>query len=259
MNKNISLLLMRVVILVFLILAAAGTTYWYTGFGSNFDYVLLIDGSISMLSDDYKPDRLSAAKEAALNFVDAFPGKVSIALATFTGTTFVKQKLTNEKGDIRDAINKISVEEIGGTAIGEAMVTASNLIFTKKEGNVLILLTDGQNNIGLSPKEAIPYLNDKKILVNTIGIGTPIGGKFIEGSEMVSRLDDGTLKMIATETGGKYYLAEDPDKLKKTFSEIAKSKTKRLSKDLTIPFMLIGLTLLLLEWSLMNTKYRSLP
>ncbi|MBU2640024.1 MAG: VWA domain-containing protein [Nanoarchaeota archaeon] len=259
MSKNISLLLLRFVILSFLILAAAGTTYWYTGKGSSFDYVLLIDGSVSMLASDYEPDRISAAKEAALEFVNYFPGQVKIAVATFTGTTFVKQKLTSDKSDIRKAINQIGIEEIGGTAIGDAMVTASNLLFEKKEGNVLILLTDGQSNVGLNPESAIPYLNDKKILVNTIGIGTPMGASFVEGSDIVSKLNEDTLKMIAIETGGKYFRAEDPAKLKNAFNEIAQSKTKRLSKDLTIAFMLIGLTLLLLEWSLMNTKYRSLP
>ena len=258
MSKNISLLVLRFIILCFLIFAAAGTTYWYTGKGSNFDYALLIDGSVSMLATDYDPDRINAAKNAALDFVNSFSGEVKIAVATFTGTTFVKQKLTSDKGDIRNAINKIGVEEIGGTAIGDAMVTASNLLFEKKEGNVLVLLTDGQSNVGLGPEDAITYLNDKKILVNTIGIGTPMGASFVEGSDIVSRLNEDTLKRIASETGGKYFRAEDPNKLKKAFSDIAQSKTKRLSKDLTISFMIIGLTLLLLEWSSMNTKYRSI-
>ena len=194
-----------------------------------------------------------------MSFVDSFPGVVNIAVATFTGTTFIKQKMTDSKGEIRRAIRGIDVEEIGGTAIGDSMVTASNLLFTKEEGNVLVLLTDGQNNVGLSPEGAIQYLNDKKILVYTIGIGTPIGGRFIQGSDVLSRLKEDTLQNIAVQTGGEYFRAEDADELKKAFSDISRSKTKRLSYNLTIVFMLIGLSLLLLEWSLMNTKYRSLP
>ncbi|MAG52714.1 MAG: hypothetical protein CMH62_02010 [Nanoarchaeota archaeon] len=259
MSKNFSLLILRMVILTFLILSAAGTTYWFTGTGSSFDYAVLIDASVSMLAEDYEPNRLEAAKSAALSFVDAFPGTADIAIATFTGTTFIKQKLTDEKGDIRRAINNINIEEIGGTAIGDSMVTASNLLFERDEGNVLVVLTDGQSNVGIHPDDAIIYLNDKKILVHTIGIGTPTGGSFIQGSDILSKLNEGTLISIAEQTGGKYFRAENPEKLTKAFLDIAKSKTKRLSKNLTISFMLVGLTLLLLEWSLMNTKYRSIP
>jgi Ca-activated chloride channel homolog len=258
-SKNIVLLMMRLLILSFLIFSVAGTTYWYTGQGGSFDYAILIDGSVSMLAEDYDPNRITAAKNAALSFVNSFPGVVNIGIATFTGTTFLKQKLTDNKGDIRRAINRIDIEEIGGTAIGDAMVTSSNLIFERDEGNILIILTDGQSNVGISPKEAVVYLNDKKILVHTIGIGTPLGGKFIEGSDILSKLNEEPLKNIAAQTGGQYFRAEDNDKLKEAFSKIGSSKTQRLNIDLTLPFLSIGLVLLLIEWSLMNTKYRSLP
>ena len=259
MSKNFTLLILRMLILSFLIFSAAGTTYWFTGQGSSFDYVVLIDGSVSMLAEDYAPNRLDAAKNAALAFVDSFPGAVSIGIATFTGTTFVKQKITDNKGDLKRVINRINIEEIGGTAIGDAMVTASNLLFTKDEGNILILLTDGQSNVGVSPEGAITYLNDKKILVYTIGIGTPQGASFVEGSDILSKLNEDTLINVAEGTGGKYFLAEDANELKEAFESISRSKVKRLSKNLTITFMIIGLSLLLLEWTLMNTKYRSIP
>jgi Ca-activated chloride channel homolog len=259
MNKNFSLLILRLFTLTFLIFAAAGTTYWYTGQGSSFDYALLIDGSVSMLSEDYEPNRLESAKKAALKFVDAFPGKVRIGLATFTGTTFIKQKITEDKGEIRKAIEKVQIEEIGGTAMGDAMITASNLLFEKEEGNVIILLTDGQSNVGINPQDAINYLNDKSILVYTVGIGTPLGGNFIEGTDAISKLNEEPLKLIASETGGTYFRAEDSEELEKVFSQIAKSKTKRLSQNLTVSFMLIGVSLLLIEWSLLNSKFRSIP
>ncbi len=259
MSKNVSLLILRIFIITFLILASAGTTYWYTGKGSVFDYAILIDGSISMLADDYNPNRIEAAKTAAISFVDSFPGAPRIGVATFTGTTFIKQKITDNKNDVKKAINDITIEEVGGTAIGDAMVTSSNLLFSQKEGNVLVLLTDGQSNSGLDPFDAVTYLNDKKILVYTIGIGTPEGGRILENVDLVSRLNGETLKTIALETGGKYFRAENLDDLKKAFFDIAKSKTKRLSYNLTITFMLIGLGLLLIEWSLMNTKFRSIP
>tara|TARA_Y100000310_G_C20661572_1_gene805083 strand:- start:277 stop:1179 length:903 start_codon:yes stop_codon:yes gene_type:complete len=258
-SKNFSLLLLRIIIISFLVFSAAGTTYWYTGQGSTFDYAVLIDASVSMLAEDYEPNRIEAAKDAALSFLNSFPGVVNMAVATFTGTTFIKQKMTESKRDLRKAINGIGIEEIGGTAIGDSMVTASNLLFEKEEGNVLVILTDGQSNVGLSPRGAIQYLNEKKILVHTIGIGTPTGGRFIEGSDVLSRLNEEPLMEIASQTGGQYFKVENLEELKDAFSDISKSKVQRLSYNLTISFMLIGLSLLLLEWSLMNTKYRSLP
>jgi Ca-activated chloride channel homolog len=258
-SKNFSLLILRLFIITFLIFSAAGTTYWYVGKGSTFNYALLIDGSISMLAEDYFPTRIEAAKVAAFSFVDFFPGEISMSVATFTGTTFIKQKLTDDKSDLRKAISRIDVEDIGGTAIGDAMITASNLMFDEEEGNVLIILTDGQSNVGVHPEDAIIFLNDKKILVYTIGIGTIEGGEFVEGSGVLSRLNEDVLKNIASGTGGKYFRAENSETLKETFAEISSTKTKRLSEDLTLPFMIIGITLLLVEWSLLNTKYRSLP
>ncbi len=212
-----------------------------------------------MLAEDYLPNRLEAAKGAAKSFVDAFSGQANIGVATFTGTTFIKEKITDNKGDVKDAIEDITIEEVGGTAIGDAMVTASNLLFTKKEGNVLVILTDGQSNVGLHPSDAIAYLDDKKILVYTVGIGTVEGGAFIQGSDIVSRLNEEVLQTIASETGGEYFRADNTNELKEAFSKIAKSKTKRLSYHLSITLMLTGLSLLLIEWSLMNTKFRSIP
>jgi Ca-activated chloride channel homolog len=259
MNKNFSLLFVRLLTLSLFILAAAGTTYWFTGEGSDFNYVILVDGSVSMLAEDYFPNRISAAKEAALVFLESFSGGTDIAVATFTGTTFIKQKMTDDKNKLRSAVKSLNVEEIGGSAIGDAMVTSSNLLFEEDKDNVLIILTDGQNNAGIHPEDAIPFLNDKKILVNTVGIGTPIGGKFIEGIDAVSKLDETTLINIAKDTGGRYFRAENSEEMEEAFKRIAQTKTKRISKDLALIFMIIGVMLLLVEWGLMNTKYRSIP
>jgi len=147
----------------------------------------------------------------------------------------------------------------GGTAVGDVLVTGSNLFFSEEGGdNVLVLITDGQSNVGLEPIDALPYLLDNNILVHTIGIGTKEGGKFA-GDLAVSRLDEVNLKMIAQETGGSYFHVEDVGELKKALGNIAKLKLKRVNKDLTLIFLMISVVLLLLEWSLMNTKYRSLP
>jgi Ca-activated chloride channel homolog len=150
---------------------------------------------------------------------------------------------------------------VGGTAIGDALVVGSNLFFSGKENedgsNVLILITDGQSNVGLDVVDAIPFLLDNNVLVHAIGIGTEEGGEFV--GEVVSRLDEGTLKFIAEETGGDYIRVGDAKELRVAFEDLAQLRVKRINKNLTVTLLLIGVILLLIEWALMNTKYRSLP
>tara|TARA_Y100000310_G_scaffold310059_1_gene354828 strand:+ start:11857 stop:12687 length:831 start_codon:yes stop_codon:yes gene_type:complete len=258
-SKNWLLLLMRLIIVSCLILSASGATYWYNARGSEFDFGLLIDASASMMADDYEPTRLDAAKESALGFVDAVGKGVQLGVVTFTGTTYLKSRLTDDIGEIKRVIRNIDIESVGGTAIGDVLVTGSNLFFSEEGGdNVLVLITDGQSNVGLEPIDALPYLLDNNILVYTVGIGTIEGGKFA-GDVAISKLDEVTLKMIAQETGGSYFHVEKGDDLKRALGNIAKSRLKRVSKDLTLIFLMISVVMLLLEWSLMNTKYRSLP
>ena len=250
---------MRLTIMSCLILSAAGATYWFNARGSDFNYGVAIDVSASMTADDYNPNRLEAAKQAALEFVNAAGIGTKIGIITFTGTTFLKQRLSEDTASTRKTIEDIKIESVGGTAIGDALVTGSNLFFSGNEGdNVLVLLTDGQSNVGLDPKEAIPFLLDNEVLVYTIGIGTLEGGNFV-GDVGVSRLDEETLKFISTETGGMYFHADDASQLKEAFNDIVQLKLKRVSKDLTLIFLVTSVVLLLVEWGLMNTKYRSLP
>lgn len=258
-SKNYSLFFIRALVLILLIMAASGTIYWYYGRGSNFNYVIAIDASISMNAEDYKPNRLDAAKEAALLFLDSLDSKANVGVTSFTGISFVKQKLTNSMLEVKTAIRGIEIEQSGGTSLGDAMITATNLFEDNGKANVIILITDGQNNVGLDPRDAISYLNDNKVLVNTVGIGTKKGGEFIEGVEAVSVLDEESLKFIAEATNGQYFWAENVEGLKNSFKSIAKSKRERLSVQLGPVFMLIAVTILILEWGLMNTKFRMLP
>ncbi len=257
-SKNYTLFFVRAFVLILLILAASNAIYWYYGTGSAFNYVIAIDASISMKADDYQPNRLESAKEAALLFVDSL-SKANVGVVTFTGITYVKQKMTNNMMDVRSAINGITLEESGGTSLGDAMITSTNLFENNGKANVIILITDGQNNVGLDPQQAIAYLNEKNVLVNTIGIGTKEGGKIVEVFNGLSMLDEEKLKFIAEATSGEYFWAKNVDDLKKTFTKIAKTKRERLSVELGPMFMMVAVTLLILEWGLMNTRYRMLP
>jgi len=256
-SKNISLLLLRMLTYCIFILSIAGITVWYTAEVSDFDYVLTIDASASMLADDYQPNRLGAAKSAALLFLDSLPSKTSIGLVSFSGSAFIDQRLTDDLVQAREKINSLDIIVMGGTAIGEAIITSSNL-FEEEKSNVIILLTDGQTNIGADPIVAADYALENNIMINTIGVGTEEGGSFI-GINATSQLDEETLKNIAKKTGGKYYRAENNEVLQGVFRDMASSQERKVSFDLSPWLLFVGIFLLSLEWVLLNTKYRTIP
>jgi len=253
--RNMFPLVIRSVVLFCVVLAVANPTLLYEGKGSDFDYVLAIDASSSMLADDLAPTRLQAAKEAALSFLGTVPGKANIGIVSFSGTAFVEQQPTTDNLLTKEAVEKIDAQPIGGTDLGAAIVTSVNLLVQSEKAKSVILLTDGRSTVGISPKDAVAYANDKQTIVNTIGVGTEEGGRFPE-AEVILKLDDATLEMIANETSGRYFKAGDSAKLKEAYSIIATSTKMKLSTNLSAPLMLISLVLLLADWGLANTKYR---
>jgi len=257
-QKNLLLLLTRILALVFIVLAVSETIVWYTGKTSESDFVLAIDASSSMLAEDLKPNRIEAAKEAALLFVDSVPSRSRIAIVSFSGTSFVKQTLTKDKEILKETLHNLAIEPIGGTDIGDAITTGTNLLTLSEKGKAIVLLTDGRSNVGMNPSQAVEYANKNNLNIYTIGIGTEEGGS-PKGVNVTLTLDEETLKIIANETDGKYYKAESNEELKNVYKEIAYSTEKRLSLDLTIYLMLLALLTIFLDWGLVSTKYRRIP
>jgi Ca-activated chloride channel family protein len=253
-TKNVLLLLMRLVIVVALILSVAGTSVWYIGNATNFDMVIAIDASSSMLAEDYSPNRLEAAKTVMVLFAQNVPGNIRIGLVTFSGAAFIKLQPTDDMGEVVDAIQKIEIERLGGTDLGQAIITASNLM--PRDGpRAVVLLTDGQDNVGINPEEALDYIKNDKIIIHTIGMGSPEGGS-IGDISATFRLDEEGLKEIAESTNGKFYIPKDEESLRNAFLSIAAFKDSPIKKDLSIYLLGIAILMLLVEWGLLGTKYK---
>lgn len=257
--RNYGLLVVRLIIVILVILAVTSPILYYQGEASDFDFVLAIDSSGSMLADDYQPNRLEAAKNAALVFLDSLKGNARVGIVSFSGISVVKQELNDDLNNARNVIKSLGVETAGGTAIGEAIITSSNLLLAGNRQKIIILLTDGQNNIGISPSEALKSISKEKVVIHTIGIGTSQGGKFLKELNVVSSLDEDTLKAIAEDTQGGYHRAITNEELKEVFKNLATTKETKLSFNMSFLLMLIALFLLFGEWTLSNTKYRILP
>lgn len=258
MAKNIVFLVLRSVTLLLLVGSLAGTMLYYEGRGSAYDFVLAIDASGSMLADDFSPNRLEAAKEAALAFVDAIPKNSDVALISFSGATFVKQRMTDDLRAVKSSIQGLSIEFASGTAIGDAVITASNLFEREDRTRAVVLLTDGQSNVGVLTEEASNYAKKNHITIFAVGVATEGGGRF-QDIEFVSKLDDEALSQMAESTGGRFFRVGSIQDMDNAFSDIAMSIEKKVPVRLSVSFLIVAMVLLFFEWLMINTKYRTIP
>lgn len=240
------------------------------------DIVMAVDVSGSMLAKDLSPNRLTALKKVATNFVENRPND-RIGLVVYAAEAYTKTPVTSDKAIIQDAIQSIKYDNViqDGTGIGMGLTTAINrLKDSKAKSKVIILLTDGVNNAGfIEPETASQIARQFGIKVYTIGIGTngnamfpyayaPNGGFLFK--MMPVEIDVNLLKTIAKNTGGKYFRASSNSKLKEIYNEINKLETSEI-KELRFydydekyrPFVWIAGILVLIEFGLKNTIYKS--
>ncbi len=240
------------------------------------DIMLAIDISGSMLARDFQPDRLTAAKEVAGNFISDRQGD-RIGLAVFAGEAFTQSPLTTDKSTLQTLLARVRSGVIeDGTAIGNGLATALNrLRESEAKSKVVILLTDGVNNRGeISPLMAADIAADMGIKVYTIGVGkrgkAPYPAIDMVGNMtyqmMDVEIDEETLSEIASRTGGKYFRATDKQKLKAIYDEINQmEKSKVEITDLTIyheqwvPLLLLALALLLAEMLFAQIILKRIP
>ena len=256
LHTNYGLLLVRILVLVFFVFAAADPVLWYEAQGSNYDFVVAIDASSSMTASDFQPTRMEAAKEAAVSFLDQLKNGPSIGIVSFAGSAFVKLPPTNDMSKAKDTVYLLSIEKSGGTAIGDAIITSSNLFLKSNRSKAIVLLTDGQNNAGTTVEEAASYAKSNGIKVHTIAVGTENGGMSPElPQSVVFKVDETALKKISSETDGKFFSASEPAGLNEAFSQIANETVTKIPFQLSLPLLALAFLLVLLEWVLVSTGY----
>ena len=256
-SKNFGLLSLRTFVYLLLIFSVAGTFISYRGNAAISDYVLAIDTSSSMLADDFYPNRLAAAKNSAAEFITYVPADSKVGIVTFAGTSIVNLRPSSSRLRINQSISKIEPQETGGTGIGDAIITATN-IFDKRRIPTIILLTDGQSNVGIDMDTALEYAKDNNVRIHTIGVATNEGGN-VAMLNLISKLDDQTLRVIANETDGYYYWADDINALNQAFRNISLVTNRIILKDISWMLLLGAISLLAFEWILINTIYKTIP
>jgi Ca-activated chloride channel family protein len=257
--KNITILILRVLTILLLCFSAAGLTLWFSGQGSEFNYILAIDASSSMLADDFDPNRLEVAKSEAGQFIDSLGGDVNIGVVSFSGVARTEIGLSPKRSDVSAAINDLKISEAGGTDITGALFTSVNLLLSDPDRySSVILITDGQQTVGSPVEEAIDYALEHAVAVHTIGMATDTGGSF-EMTDLVSTLDEETLKKIAEKTGGKFYKVSSADDLSVAFNAIVQITSKDIPHQLRLHLLLAAFVLFFVEWILANSRFKALP
>jgi Ca-activated chloride channel family protein len=208
--------------------------------------VIAIDNSKSMEANDLAPTRLDAAKEEAIKFVDNLPYGGRVGVISFSGNSFIESEMSDDLFSVKNSIKDISLTNIGGTDIYEAIISSSNLL-SKESMKTVVLFSDGQINVG-GLDEAIEYANERGVVVNTIAMGTDLGGQTSYG---LSKTDLQSLNAVSFNTGGSFVNFTEIYDLS-TQLELKNVKvTKNMSKELII----FSLFLILVYFFVINYFY----
>ena len=240
------------------------------------DIVIAMDISSSMLARDFTPDRLSAAKQLATEFVAERSGD-RISVVAFAGEAFTQCPLTSDQATVGTMLSRLRsgvVED--GTAIGNGLATAVNrLRESGAKSKVVILLTDGVNNRGqISPIMASEIARDLGIKVYTIGVGSrdkapmpaydPFGNITYVMADV--EIDEVLLRDIASKTSGEYFRANNNEALKAIYEQINQLEKSKVEvthyttyEELYMGWLLLALLLLAAEFVVARVVLNRLP
>ena len=195
------------------------------------DILLVIDQSSSMLAQDFKPNRLEAAKEVAKKFIKDREGD-RLGLIVFAGEPYIQCPLTRDINVLLEFTDEIEIidQEHDGTAIGMAIANSINrLRESDTKSKTIILLSDGSNNQGeLDPITAAGLAAKFDIKIYTVAAGThglaPYPVTDAWGRQVIQKVqvdvDEESLKEIAIITGGQFFRATDNKSLLKVYEDI---------------------------------------
>ena len=276
-------LLMRIVTFTLIVIVMSRpqtSNSWKNKTVEGIDIMLAIDVSTSMLAEDLKPNRIEAAKAVASEFIIGRPND-NIGLSIFAGEAFTQCPMTTDHASLLNLLQNVRTDIAArglisdGTAIGMGLTNAvTRLKGSKAKSKVVILLTDGSNNMGdISPMTAAEIAQSLGIRVYTIGVGTnkvapypmPVAGG-VQYVNMPVEIDTKMLADIAAATEGDFYRATNTAELKNIYKEIdrlekSKLNVKKFSKryEAYQPFALAAAISLLIEILLRIIVFRRIP
>ena len=232
--------------------------------------LLAFDVSGSMAADDLKPTRMEAAKAAARGFVEAQPDSIQIGIVAFSDSGFAVQAPTNDRESILASINRLTPQR--GTSLANGILASLAVIAGETEPAprllsnltpaptpsptpvpqgtyspaVIVLLTDGENNVPPNPFVAAQLAAERGVRIYTVGIGSAAGTTLaVEGFSVHTQLDEATLEQISQLTGGAYYNAETEKDLRAIYENLDPQLVIKAEK-IEVTSIFAGVSLLVL-------------
>jgi Ca-activated chloride channel homolog len=208
--------------------------------------MLVTDHSRSMLADDVKPDRLTAAQRAARRFLDQVPDRLRVGAVAFSDVPDSVQPPTENHDDVRDVIDNQVAD--GATATGEALQTAVDTLARDRQNGrrppaAIVLLSDGKTTTGRDPVGVAEAAGRLRIPIFTISLGTrsavvPNPGF---GPPLPATPDPEQLARIAEASRGRAFKAEDDEELSSIYSALGSQLgTKNVKRESSVVFAIGG-------------------
>ncbi len=230
--------------------------------------ILVFDVSGSMAADDFKPTRMEAAKAAASEFVKRQPSEVQVGVVAFSDGGLTVQVPTNDQAAILESIARLAPQR--GTSLAGGILAALDIIAETNgdipEGEnlqtpmptptplprgqhssaVIVLLSDGENNMDPDPLEAAQTASDLGVRIHTIGVGSPTGVTLTVNDFVVhTSLEEQTLKDISAATDGAYFNAQNEEDLQKIYENIEPQLVVK-TEDMEVTSIFAGVAIALL-------------
>lgn len=248
------------------------------------DIMIALDISDSMLIEDMKPEnRIESAKLTIKNFIKS-RSTDRIGIVIFAGESFTMVPLTLDYELLMSRVDEVTTAQQArikdGTAIGVALANAAGrLKDSTAKTRVVIFATDGENNSGtIDPETGLTIAKGYGVKIYSIGMGQsgptkiPVYQKDVFGNKVKSyqpfesTVNDDLLGRFASETGGKYYRASEPDSLRKVFADIDRQEKTKIDinkytryTELFKSYLIWGIGFYLLAWALGLTVFRRAP
>ncbi|MFI6508973.1 VWA domain-containing protein [Streptosporangium sp. NPDC050855] len=209
--------------------------------------IIALDVSLSMEADDVRPNRITAAKEAAQKFVSDLPERFNVGLVAFARSSSVVVSPTTDHQAVVTSIGNLGTR--AGTAIGEAVFSSLESLrsfdqqaVTDPPPAAIVLLSDGDNTSGRSVAEAIESAKNVRVPVSTIAYGTQEGTVSIDGRDVQVPVNKVTLQTLSDGTGGRAYEAESGSQLQEVYEQIGSSLGYRtVSQEITQWFVVAAI------------------
>jgi Ca-activated chloride channel homolog len=227
--------------------------------------VLVTDTSGSMEATDVPPSRLSAAREAGLEFLDDVPDEVRVGLVVFNHRIRTMEPASRNRAAVREVLERVQAR--GGTATGDALAGALGLVEGRGSRGApaaIVLLSDGASTHGRQPLPLADAAARRRIPIYTVALGTDAGTIQVETpSGTVARAvppDRDTLRRLAASSGGRYFEAGDRLELSEVYERLGSQVGKRdEQRDVTAAFAGGGALLILAGGALSLLWFRRLP